>query len=504
MQGELCGFENTPMKRKPIRVILAMAMAANVAIPFTVMPDTLEDMGDETGVLPVFTDITSSVFLNGMPGSEGNNTAAWADFDNDGWVDLFDGSALWRNDRGEFHQVAGVPLNDPMGHGTWGDFDNDGFVDLSVGTRLYRNNGNGTLTDVSARMLPPLPPTDATANVWGDFDNDGYLDLYVAGGQVTSEYFADVILFNKKGLAFTKGWQDPAPRSGRSALTADFDRDGDLDVYVSNYRLGANYLFCNNGRGAFTDMAGEYGADGGGGHSIGSAWGDMDNDGHLDLFAGNFSHPGQPPSLFLRNGGPEGEYTFQVMSRLDGPDWRESYAAPALGDIDNDGDLDLFLTTVYGGDRGRLYRNEGSWRFVNATAGSGLNPNTGGQQASWADFDNDGDLDLITGASAGVPGRLYRNNGNNNTWLKVKVEGGGRINRSAIGSQVRVVAGDHVQVAQDEAASGRGGNANDPALHFGLGRHSGMLKVDVLWPDGMVTMINSTPNQTLTVRKENP
>ena len=85
-----------------------------------------------------------------------------------------------------------------------------------------------------------------------------------------------------------------------------------------------------------------------------------------------------------------------------------------------------------------------------------------------------------------------------------KVEGGGRINRSAIGSQVRVVAGDHVQVAQVEAASGRGGNANDPALHFGLGRHSGMLKVDVLWPDGMVTMINSTPNQTLTVRKENP
>ena len=453
----------------------------------------------EPRLLLSFTDVTSSVFMNGLPVGLGaiDHATAWADFNNDGWVDLFDGGQLWRNDKGKFHKAPG-PMNSHAGYGTWGDYNNDGFVDLFTGFKLYRNvNGNGTFADVSA-LLPSLTTTDAIANVWGDFNNDGYLDLYIVGHQKSSSYSPDLILFNNRGNGFTKVWQEPSARPGRSVVTADFDRDADLDVYVSNYRLEPNYLFRNNGNGAFTDVAPQYGATGSNGHSIGSAWGDLDNDGWLDLFAGNFSHPGQPTSEFLRNRGPNGGYKFEVKDRLDGPDWLESYGTPALADKDNDGDLDLYFTTVYGHDRSRLYRNDGNWRFVNASAGSGITPITGSQQASWADFDNDGDMDLFTGTSLGVSGKLFRNNGNNNNWLKVKLVGGGPINHSAIGSQVRIKAGNHTQVAQIEAQSGRGGNANDPTLHFGLDKFNGTVSIEVFWSDGTVQNFTAGHNQVVT------
>ena len=452
----------------------------------------------EPRLLLSFTDVTSSVFIGGQPSSVGQNAAAWADFNNDGWVDLYDGSQLFRNNKGKLHKVEISGINQPFGFGTWGDYNNDGLVDLSTGSKLYRNvNGKGTFADVS-HLLPSLPLSDYYANVWGDFNNDSYLDLYLTGNQSASAYYPDFILFNNRGNGFTKVWQEPSARPGRSALTADFDRDADLDIYITNYRLTPNYLFRNNGNGTFADVAGSYGATGSNGHGQGSAWGDMDNDGWLDLFAGNFSHPGQPASEFLRNRGPGGGHTFQVMNRLNGPDWQESYSAPALGDQDNDGDLDLFITTVYGGDAGRLYQNNGNWQFVNATATSGLNPNTGGTQAGWADFDNDGDLDLMTGASGRIPGRLYRNNGNNNNWLKVKLVGGGPINHSAIGSQVRIKAGNHTQVAQVEAQSSFGGNANDPTLHFGLDKFKGNVSIEVFWSNGKTQNFTAKHNQTNT------
>ena len=233
-----------------------------------------------------------------------------------------------------------------------------------------------------------------------------------------------------------------------------------------------------------TDVAPSLGVSGGA-HTIGSAWGDMDNDGFLDLFVGNFSHSGQETAQFLRNPGAGGG-AFQLMDTLDGGDWQESYASPAMGDYDNDGDLDLFFTAVYGGDNSRLYRNDGNWNFTNVTAAMGLD-GLGTYQAGWADVDNDGDLDLVTA------GRLFINDSqsNGNHWLKVHLEGDGEtINSSAIGAQVRVYANGEILTRQVEVGTGAG-NQNDLTLHFGLGSHSGPVNVEILWPEGTIETIDN-------------
>ena len=138
-----------------------------------------------------------------------------------------------------------------------------------------------------------------------------------------------------------------------------------MDMFVSNYRLQSNHLWRSDGKGKFENVAATFGAAGkpkgvinytGGirygisGHTIGSAFGDLDNDGHIDLFVGNFSHPpkSQDRPEFLRNLGPKGEYKFEDKSPHAGLAWQESFASPTLGDFDNDGDLDLYFTTVYG------------------------------------------------------------------------------------------------------------------------------------------------------------
>ena len=326
--------------------------------------------------------------------SLGGGTAAWTDFNNDGWVDVVSGETLYQNNNGVFSSFGGG-----FGGGVWGDFDNDGFDDFfDYGSRrLHRNNGGTSFSDVSS-LLPDFPMSSTVGATWGDFDGDSFLDLYL-GGFESGGYQPDVILMNNAGQGFSLAWTQRndavvtggQPRPARGVTAADFDEDSDLDVYVSNYRLEPNALWQNDGQGNFSDVAVSHGATAGYGHTIGSAIGDFDNDGHLDIFAGNFSHPGQPPAKFLRNTGSAGGFTFQVMNELSGEDWQESYASPAAADYDNDGDLDLYFTTVYGGNYPRLYRNDGNWNFSNVTDSEGLGGQPSTYQGAWADYDNDGD-----------------------------------------------------------------------------------------------------------------
>jgi hypothetical protein len=234
------------------------------------------------------------------------------------------------------------------------------------------------------------------------------------------------------------------------------------------------------------------------GHTIGSAWGDFDNDGYLDLFVGNFAHEDawQDRSKFYRNLGPDGGFHFEDKSGVAGLQYQETYSSPCLGDYDNDGYLDLFFATINSTgtfpDRSVLYRNEGNWTFTDVTAVAGIDSHHT-YQAAWADFDNDGDLDLITAGS------LYRNRGNSNHWLKIRVEGDGvSVNRSAIGTQVRVYAGSEIMTRQVEGATGEG-NQNDLTLHFGLGSHSGQVEVEILWPDGSVDWVTASVDKLLTI-----
>jgi len=437
----------------------------------------------------------------------GDGHAAWGDFNNDTYPDLYDGAKLWRNNSGtNFTALPGY------GWGIWGDYDNDGNLDLFIlaGTsRVMRNLTGGGFRQLT---LPTLPTIDNHGACWADFDNDSYVDIYVTGYEFGGNQ-PDAILSNKQGTEFDLTWQEGPPDSGvfagRGVTACDFDRDGDQDIFVSNYRLAENFLWQNNGSGSFVDVTLAYNADepeswGGtaGAHTIGSAWGDLDNDGNIDLFVGNFAHPAerfpgyprQPESQFLRNLGSAGNYYFEDMRATAGLAYQESYASPALGDYDNDGDLDLFFTTVYATasfgvpNHPVLYRNNGDWTFTDVTAAEGVNNLGSTYQAAWADFDNDGDLDLVTDV------KLFVNDASDtgtNHWIKVHLAGDGEtVNKAAIGAQVRIALGSEILVRQVEAGTGEG-NQNDLTLHFGLGNNAGPVTLDILWPDGSIQSVSN-------------
>ncbi|MCF7847878.1 MAG: CRTAC1 family protein [Kiritimatiellales bacterium] len=448
----------------------------------------------------LFEEVTAATGLDGMANI---NWACWFDYNHDEWIDLAAGQHVWVNNGGtNFTDLRWV------GNVVAADFDNDGWTDLfsHSNKRLFRNN-QGTFEDFT---LPAFPdPYSCQAAVWGDWNNDGWVDLYVSGYE--TPYFPNLLLINNGGQSFTMSTLGTGDAS-RGVTACDFDQDHDLDIYVSNYRLLPNDLWVNNGAASFSEQASAYNVlsterGWSGGHSIGNCWGDFDNDGLFDLFSGNFSHRGsswggdgiQPESDFFRNRGPANSYTFEDLGTC-GIYWQESYASPAAGDYDNDGRLDLYFTTAYptatSGEANNsvLFHNESDFAFVEVDDESiaGLGETI---QAAWGDYNNDGQLDLMTA------GKLFRNRGvNTNSWLKVRLEGdGSAVNRSAIGAQVRIVLGTETLSRQVEGATGQG-NQNDPALHFGLGLQTEAVDVAIVWPDGTTqTITGVTPNQLIEV-----
>ncbi len=440
-------------------------------------------------------------------GLAGGNEACWFDMDNDGWVDICAGGKVFRNEGGKAFKEVASP-----GACIAADFDNDGFLDLYSwgGRKMYRNEGGKSFKAIE---MPELPKGSSLGACWGDFNNDGFVDLYAGGYESwPADTYADFLLTNRGGKSFELTWSEVRFRA-RGVTACDFDRDGDLDVYVSNYRLQPNVLWLNGGEGKFKDETGPFnvlanGPGFGGGHSIGAAWGDFDNDGNIDLFAGNFAHKdgrgNQPESVWLRNLGTAGGHHFESRGQ-GGVFYQESYASPSAADFDNDGDLDLFFTTVYGvASFGRknnsvLFRNDRDFKFANATDEAKLSGLPPTYQAAWADIDNDGDLDLM------AAGSLFVNaGGSENHWLKVRLVGDGKsVNRSAIGAQVRVSLPDGaVLTRQVEAGTGQG-NQNELTLHFGLGKHAKPLALEIFWPDKAVQKLSDVAaDKLLTVTRK--
>lgn len=440
-------------------------------------------LGQIAAAAPRFVDVSTALGL-----SLANDHACWVDLDRDGWTDLVAGGVVWRNDHGKRF----VKIAEGLGSVVAADFDNDGYPDLFAysSMKLYRSDHGLGFVEVP---LPTLPPTVSRGACWGDFDNDGYVDLYVGGYEDWDKNvtYPSFILMNQRGKGFKVAWTDATYRS-RGITACDYDRDGALDVYVSNYRLQPNELWHNDGKGHFRDVAPEANAVAtspgfDGGHSIGAAWGDFDDDGEIDLFAGNFAHVDsrgdQPKSRFLRNLGAKGRCKFEDEGPC-GVWYQESYASPTAGDFDDDGNLDLYFTTVYGvASFGKpnfpvLYRNETGFKFADVTAGSGLEKLPPTYQAAFADFRNDGRLGLCTA------GKLFANEGKGGHWLEVRLEGDGKtVNRSAIGAQVRIRLKGRTLTRQVEAGTGEG-NQNDLKLHFGLGDYRGRVDLKIAWPGG--------------------
>ena len=456
-----------------------------------------------------FEDVTEAM---GLP-VDGNG-AAWIDYDNDGWTDLQMGGVVYRNDAGKRFAKTSYSRGEPY---CWCDFDNDGYLDFfgaNSGELGFGSvDGSFTMAELPSK---PMDVSEGAACI--DMNGDGLVDIYWGGYETWGKVAAypDVIFTNQGNRAFKLTWmQEPPHLQSRGIAAADYNNDGAGDIYVSNYRLSPNILWRNNGdlSGTFTSAAAECGVLGGNGHSISAAWGDLDNDGLLDLFAGNFAHGGQPESQFLRNLGtfdgaqdrPANGYTFENRGPS-GVRYQESYADPALGDYDNDGDLDLFFTTAYENDNSALFSNDSNGYFYDVTSEAGLlgsvRPT---HMVAWGDYDNDGDLDLMAG------GRLFRNTLGSgqpsNNWIKVKLQGThstgsdsstGRVNRAAIGTIVRIKLADRILTRQVEAGAGH--NANDLTLHFGLGSYSGDVDLEISWPWIKTKQtVTATANSVVTV-----
>jgi hypothetical protein len=466
-----------------------------------------------------------------------------ADFDGDGWQDiyfvngrdLYDrgisvSNALYRNNGdGTFTDVtekAGVP---GTGYGlgcVWGDFNNDGFPDLFVTQYgrnvLYRNNGNGTFTDVTDKAGVAGTESGAfhSGATFFDYDRDGWLDLYV-GSYVTlgdkrycqlgemlsscapSEYrgSADALYHNNHDGTFTnvtaaaKIYQPEG--KNLSVAAADYDDDGWPDLFVANDGLNA-YLYHNERNGTFKETGLASGMAVTGQGRIMAAMcislGDYDNDGRLDLYISDF----QRSSDHLWHN--EGKGFFDEVSEQSGVT-RMTRDVLSFGggffDYDNDGWLDLFIANghVYPeveqatpGTHYRqinsLFHNEGNGRFtdVGKASGNAFATPYVGRGVAFADFDNDGFMDVVVANNGDVPLLMHNSGGNGNHFLNFRLTGT-KSNPDAMGARIRVVAGTMSQI-REIAGGGSYLSQSDLRANFGLGAAKRAEIVEVNWPSG--------------------
>jgi hypothetical protein len=356
--------------------------------------------------LPVFEPIQPDVL-----GAGANLTNAFADFDNDGDPDMFVGfdgkpNRLYRNDKGTFTDVAssvGVADSRPTRAAAWGDFDRDGDPDLLLGftplkdasvLKLYRND-KGKFVDATSAAGLAVATGAVRQPVFIDFDGDNDLDLFIA--------FRDRgnAMYRNDGGKFTDVAESIGLADKRRTVGAvwfDFDEDGDLDVVVANMDGDANGLFRNDA-GTFTDVAAAAGVQWGGrapknpaNGTVRLCAGDVDGDGHFDLFAANYG-----PLGFFSN---RGKGVFEDRSAAWSIAIDSRYDSCAFADFDHDGRLDLYVNgTITGGAswQDSLFRNTGE-RFVDVTPPS-IRKLQADHGVQWADVDGDNDLDLaLTGS----------------------------------------------------------------------------------------------------------
>ncbi|MGH1361984.1 MAG: fibronectin type III domain-containing protein [Calditrichia bacterium] len=455
-----------------------------------------------------FTRVNTGDIISDQRGSRGS---AWGDYDGDGNVDLFltdidTVNYLYRNNgNGTFSKTISGAIASDLGlsnSASWGDFDNDGDLDLFVAIRdvdrlFYRNNGNNTFTRITSGTLV-TDNTDARGVSWVDYDNDGNLDLFIANIAESNQLYR-----NNGNSTFTAVTSGPVVTdNGRSSggIWGDIDSDGDLDLFVPNDGNGSNennFLYENNGDGTFSSVTSGPVVNNGG-DSESALWADFDNDGDLDLFVANDGPDGDAINFLYQNNG-SGSFSRAPEIDLLGNDTEDC----SVADYDNDGDLDIFIANNNSQNNG-LYRNDGNLNF---TAVSGINVVSDAGESegsSWADYDNDGDLDLFV-ANDEETNFLYRNNGNSNRWIKVNLVGTVS-NSTAIGARIRIrtTQGGGQPLWQIREISGQTSakSQNDITAHFGLGSSLTVDSIFVDWPSGLSSQlagINS--NQRITIEE---
>lgn len=451
----------------------------------------------------------------------------WVDVDGDGWDDLtvinngrtpMARLVFYRN-RHDFtfeDRTSTLGLDAAVISNTvWGDLDADGDLDFygadyqdgtgpfppERGSRVYLQGADHRFTAVSA-PLESAGPTDASA--LADCDGDGALDLYTGQWLRTYPTFPGSSSFfyglgmgrfedrtGMAGLPVAAGSPQRGLAPAFSAMWADYDNDGDQDLFVQTYLGAPNYAYVNDGRCHFTErgrLNGFAGTPPTFGTSFGIDFADYDNDGDLDAFDANIAHARGDlvmidRSRLLRNTGAP-MFNFENVTADAGILHNEGDHEGNFGDWDNDGDLDLLVSVgpAYGYQWWRLYRQDANGFFTDVTYLAGM-PNLWSGGVMFHDVDRDGDLDLAV-STANLT--LLRNDlHTGNHWLEVRVHDSANPNRDCIGARVTVITADNVRRMR-EVTAGRGFTTGQGSFvqHFGLGAAAGPVTLEVRWPGG--------------------
>lgn len=405
-----------------------------------------------------FSDVTEKAgLLEHGPRPQWNTGCCFVDYDRDGHLDLFlanyvdfDLAHTPAPGQGTYCNWKGVPVNcGPRG--------------LPAATNLlYRNNGDGSFTGVTEQsgILKTRGHYCLTA-LTGDFDNDGWPDIYVACDSTASILyhnnhdgtFTDVAVAS--GCAYN---EDGREQAGMGATAGDYNCDGWLDIFKTNFSDDTSTLYRNNGDGTFNDATFEAGM---GLNTKWLGWGcgfvDLDNDGWLDLF--------------LVNG--------HIYPEIERSGLATPFKEPKI-----------------------LYRNlrNGQFEDISKRAGEGVQLAYSARGVAFGDFDNDGDLDILIANQNDAPTLLRNDGGNTNRWLKLKLIGT-RSNRTAIGARVKVSAAGHSQLGEVRSG-GSYISQSDLRLHFGMGSVDKADLVEIRWPDGQTEILKDvSTNQVVHVKE---
>lgn len=440
-----------------------------------------------------FTKITT-----GDPVNDGGESfgAAWSDLNNDGYPDLFvsNGGAAsinsnnflyFNNGDGTFIKITSGDIiigNQKSIGSTIADINNDGFDDIFVANRdgqnnfTYINNKDLSFSLITSGGIVS-DGGNSNGSSFADFNNDGLIDIFV------SNFFEKNFLYkNNGGFQFEKV-ENILPvdvtSTSISASWADFNNDGNSDLIIVN-AAGAgieNNFYTNDGNGNFSSVVNspvttDKKA------SMGSSWGDYNNDGFLDLFIANQAN--FTNDLYKNNG----DGTFQKITQGDIVN-ENSYSITGIwGDFNNDGHIDIYVTN-WQNNKNFLFINDGppNYTFTKITGGELVNDQFSSMGAACSDYDNDGDLDIFVANRDGVNNNFYRNEQSSGNWISLK-NIGLQSNSSAIGTKVRIksdINGNPTWQLREVNAQHGYNSQNDSRVHFGLGNSTIIDSMIVEW-----------------------